>query len=1212
MRHALRLGLYGLVVISAPLARVDAQTRPNYGSDPVRTLDVTPPGVNPATDPGRCFKIHYTTKGGNAPAATDTAPANGIPDYVDQLAAVLIEVYRREIIELGWPPPPSDASSRVPNGGDGRYDVYVVPEPGIGAVHPDSATVPGGNSWRSFMTFDVNVKARYDGLNNGPGDISTLSQRQVISDVVAHEYFHSIQFGFSGSLGLGLGTVMEATANWMNDEAFTDLNVNVRCENLGDFTLFRDPSRSYERITYGGWFWYRYLSERYGRAIIRDIWQRLSAVDPNSTGPDSAPEVTQAALATRGGSLFSAWVDFAGKLDAKSWFEEGGTWPEVRALGLAGSFATYPTNQANRAVSHLARQYVRFDPPSVAGSPTIQVSFSGPALGGGAAVVLETADHRRIDREVPLDVGHHGVLSISGFGATRGPDHLKVTSVVLASSNGERQTDNADFGFRVDLLSGPNPSITPYGQDWGYRPPLWQSPDIWVDNDGGGASGKAGAPVKGRVNKLFARVYNLGDRPATGTKVCFSYAPCNVGVPDEFFAEIGAVQVDLAPAGDTKGGDVKEVSIDWDLKDLKFNHGGRWDVPETCAHETLANFDHFCVRVSVELAADVDPSNNHARSNFVNVSGAPVQFSLLVGNTLPTRERARLRAEVRGFPAGWAVSAMGLDNELTPNSVRLAQVKVERGGAAAAAPGAAVADISLLIRDAAVGGFTIHVAPAATGRVAAARTLSAVRAARASFESGRDPGSAAAHQPLLLIEPRKGLDYSRLAGLVTLHDQYVETDGGEPRLYLLAVTRGSSLVGLDELPLDYRVLSADARSLDYLWLAPSAESRAAALAESEPRVMLLRQSGPTLVGVTPGKVDRLIGAIHGPPVVRVDLDRALRPGWVDAEALASHSVVPQARAGRGRAAEVDALIGRVDPTACRALLQKLTGLTPIDTPNGPVTVASRYATSPELSALFEWLGAELRGLGYDARIETFHSRVHDRELPQVVATKLGSDLAQELVLVTAHLDAVRECPGADDNASGVTAMVEAARLLSKLRFRRTVQLVAFNDEEQGLVGSDDFARRLAEVQSSPGGPRVLGVLNLDMVAYDANKDSRIQLQTNGIRASNLLADHLAQAATQYRLDLVPVKVTDAEQSSDYASFWRVGIPAINIGDEYFLCDRDTINPPERGVNPPRGDFNPCYHRPCDKLDTPGFRLGLVAEVAKMLVAGVANLAEVQP
>src|SRR5262249_34205364 len=172
--------------------------------------------------------------------------------------------------------------------------------------------------------------------------------------------------------------------------------------------------------------------------------------------------------------------------------------------------------------------------------------------------------------------------------------------------------------------------------------------------------------------------------------------------------------------------------------------------------------------------------------------------------------------------------------------------------------------------------------------------------------------------------------------------------------------------------------------------------------------------------------------------------------------------------------------------------------------------------------------------------------------------------------------------------------------------RRSVRFVAFNDEEQGLVGSIDYARRLASE-----GRTVAGVLNLDMVAYDSDHDGRIQLQSNGTAECDRLCEVLTTAVPTYALALTPVKVVDPEEPSDYAAFWRLGIPAINLGAEYFLCKGDCVTPPDRGVTPPMGDFTPCYHRPCDRLDDPGFRRDLVLAVTRLLIAGVADLAELQ-
>jgi Zn-dependent M28 family amino/carboxypeptidase len=169
--------------------------------------------------------------------------------------------------------------------------------------------------------------------------------------------------------------------------------------------------------------------------------------------------------------------------------------------------------------------------------------------------------------------------------------------------------------------------------------------------------------------------------------------------------------------------------------------------------------------------------------------------------------------------------------------------------------------------------------------------------------------------------------------------------------------------------------------------------------------------------------------------------------------------------------------------------------------------------------------------------------------------------------------------------------------------------VAFNAEEQGLRGSADYARRLIE----SGRWNICGAFNLDMVAFDQDNDRRIQLQTNGTPASNLMNTRIIQNITDYAINLFPVRVTDSEESSDYAAFWRIGQPAINIGDEYFLCDSDCgPPPPRRAIRPPAGDFTPCYHLPCDNMGEPHLSVDVLMEVSKALIATVSDVALLRP
>ena len=215
--------------------------------------------------------------------------------------------------------------------------------------------------------------------------------------------------------------------------------------------------------------------------------------------------------------------------------------------------------------------------------------------------------------------------------------------------------------------------------------------------------------------------------------------------------------------------------------------------------------------------------------------------------------------------------------------------------------------------------------------------------------------------------------------------------------------------------------------------------------------------------------------------------------------------------------------------------------------------------------LFEWAGAE------------FHN---------VVATRDGSDPALPLVVAGAHFDTRAESPGADDNASGVAAMLEVARMLRGEDLRATVQLVGFNLEElqkkphHYALGSRAYARWLRS-----RGQRVAGALVLEMLGYTdprqgappgARLFAKVPREGNFLsavadRQSRGLLAAFEKAASPH----VPVSVLTVPlrgwlvpdtRRSDNARFWDEGYPALMVTDT--------------------ADFrNPHYHRMSDTPDT---------------------------
>jgi hypothetical protein len=193
--------------------------------------------------------------------------------------------------------------------------------------------------------------------------------------------------------------------------------------------------------------------------------------------------------------------------------------------------------------------------------------------------------------------------------------------------------DQDAWSRRESDSTGVDLAITPWGFVTGVGP-LWQTPDIFTVNSGG-------TPVnaeKGVVNRLRARIRNLGNAKATGAVVRFRYAPIYGSVPDSAFKLIGTVNVTVA------AGATHIAPINWDLTNLSDTNGGIWPMP-------ISQFDHFCVRVDItypHTPGDINLSNNDAQNNFVDVSTGtspliPIRF--LLGNPLAHPVRLTLVQE---------------------------------------------------------------------------------------------------------------------------------------------------------------------------------------------------------------------------------------------------------------------------------------------------------------------------------------------------------------------------------------------------------------------------------------------------------------------------------------------------------------------------------------------------------------------------------------
>jgi Zn-dependent M28 family amino/carboxypeptidase len=134
----------------------------------------------------------------------------------------------------------------------------------------------------------------------------------------------------------------------------------------------------------------------------------------------------------------------------------------------------------------------------------------------------------------------------------------------------------------------------------------------------------------------------------------------------------------------------------------------------------------------------------------------------------------------------------------------------------------------------------------------------------------------------------------------------------------------------------------------------------------------------------------------------------------------------------------------------------------------------------------EYLETTLLGLGHRVRSQPFETagvavRNLEIELP-------GHSRHTETVVVGAHYDSVIGSPGANDNATGVAAVIELSRMLAERELPRTVRLVLFANEEPpfyltGDMGSLHYARRARE-----HGDRIVGMLSLETIGYFSDEE----------------------------------------------------------------------------------------------------------------------------
>ncbi len=155
--------------------------------------------------------------------------------------------------------------------------------------------------------------------------------------------------------------------------------------------------------------------------------------------------------------------------------------------------------------------------------------------------------------------------------------------------------------------------------------------------------------------------------------------------------------------------------------------------------------------------------------------------------------------------------------------------------------------------------------------------------------------------------------------------------------------------------------------------------------------------------------------------------------------------------------------------------------------NTPVTIENLFKNAAD---------GKISNISYE---QIDHSATGVTNQKSLVVTIPGSSKKDEYVVIGAHLDSINrsnnsDAPGADDDASGISSLVEIVRVIAETgaSFSRTIELHAYAAEEVGLVGSGDIAKTYKQE-----GRKVIAMMQFDMNTYSAEpNDKTIYLVEN--------------------------------------------------------------------------------------------------------------------
>lgn len=363
------LGLTAVVVATITGALVGASSARADRPDTPATTEIfrydATDVVETYGSPGGAFLIHFTTAGSNAVPAADV-DTNGVPDHVERVAVIYDDVLAFYRDTLAYRAPLSDAGV-TRNGGDARFDVYLLDFGGSadGSFRTDGCGL-GGAPVGQCVGFMVQ--------ENDFAGYAYPSVDYANRLLASHEFFHAVQAAYDSSQG---SVLAEGTAVWAS-EAFDASLRDIEGFSGGYLSLTGRPIDSppigpVPSFAYGSSIFFEFLSERFGRDVIRELWTACDT-SPWLPGLDALLTMSHGASFPAAYSEFAEWNLFTASNADALHYANGLRYAPVATTPVTLPYQSAPTLR----VFYASSQYFSAFPT---GRTTITAALVGDAAG---------------------------------------------------------------------------------------------------------------------------------------------------------------------------------------------------------------------------------------------------------------------------------------------------------------------------------------------------------------------------------------------------------------------------------------------------------------------------------------------------------------------------------------------------------------------------------------------------------------------------------------------------------------------------------------------------------------------------------------------------------------------------------------------------------------------------------------------------------------